>query len=157
MHGKERFAEVGRCFQIAQDVSEEMGGVGEGGVAFLIVCGWPLLMFWTGVVGRRCWRLVVEDDYFVDVEDGEGAGDGAAEIGLLVVGFGVGDYTAWEGDGKSGCSGWPRVEDSGGFGCWWFIVVEMAIGAIGAGFGARVGIVMSASMLSFLKIQWIEW
>jgi hypothetical protein len=60
-----------------------MSWVREGGVAFLIV---------GAGVGGGDHRLVVEDDDFVDAEDGEGAGDDAGQVGFGVVRFGVADY-----------------------------------------------------------------
>lgn len=70
-------------------------------------------------VGRGVFLvwLVIEDDDFVDAEDGEGASDRTGEVGLLVVGLCVGDDGAGNGDGECGFAGACGVEDGGWFGC----------------------------------------
>lgn len=78
MHGEEGFAQVRRRFEVAEDVVEEEVWVRVGGVATLL----------GGADGRLA---VVEDDDFVDAEDGAGAGDLACEGVFHVVGGTAGD------------------------------------------------------------------
>ena len=61
VHGEEGFAEVGRGFEVGEETREEG----------CWVFGW-------GFAGARLrGGGIVEDDYFVDTEDGEGAGERA--------------------------------------------------------------------------------
>lgn len=61
---------------------------------------------------------VVEDYNFVDGEDGEGPGDGAAEGGFEVVGLAAGEVRS----GKDWSERWYLIEESGTSGStaeWW--------------------------------------
>lgn len=114
MHRKQDLAKMRRRFEEREEVDQEMRWVGEGGVTFLVVAAAGVVVSISRSIGGR---LVIEDDDFVDAEDGEGAGDGAGEVGLLVMGFGVGDDAAGEGDGEGAGAGFCGCEDGGGFGC----------------------------------------
>ena len=90
MEGEEGDAQVGRTFEVGEEVGEEEVGVGVAvvgllGVGFAIAIA--ILRIW---VGRWSRLAVVENDDFVDAEDGKGAGNLAGEGALEVVGQGAG-------------------------------------------------------------------
>lgn len=97
MNGEEVDAEVGRAFEVGEEVGEEVVWVGIAGVGVIrgafavaiVIVGVGVVRVLNGWV--RWWDglAVVEDDDFVDAEDGEGAGDLPGEGALEVVGLGT--------------------------------------------------------------------
>jgi hypothetical protein len=81
---KEVLAQVGRCLQVAKEMGEKMrwrGGASEvGGMGCLMIMA----------LGGRRLRGVGENDYFVNTENGKGAGNlpgqGSLEFGRLSAG-----------------------------------------------------------------------
>lgn len=94
MEGEEVDAEVGRAFEVGEEVGEEVVGVGVAGVGVVrVALAIAIVMVGVWVVGTmsgwvRRWDglAIVEDDDFVDAEDGEGAGDLPGEGAFEVVG-----------------------------------------------------------------------
>jgi len=84
VEGEEVDAQVGRAFEVGEEVGEEVVGVGVAAVGVVGVGGA------IAVVCRGSGLPVVEYDNFVDAEDGEGAGDLAGEGALEIVGLGTG-------------------------------------------------------------------
>ena len=77
MHWKKRFPEMRRCFEVCQNMCQEVVWVGE--------CGVTLFVVGSSITVGGCGSFIIEDDNFVDAEDGESASDGAAEGGFGVV------------------------------------------------------------------------
>jgi hypothetical protein len=84
VHAEEWFAEVGGGFEVGEEVGEEVGGGADAGVFVVIVV---VVIVDIVVIVDGGGGFILEDDDFVDAEDGEGSGDGAGEVGLLVVGL----------------------------------------------------------------------
>ena len=83
MHAEQRAAQERRRLEVAEQATEEGAGRGVAGVAAVVVAGVVGMAGTSGSGGG----LVVEDDNFVDAEDGEGAGDGASQDGFELDGL----------------------------------------------------------------------
>jgi hypothetical protein len=127
--------------------------VREGGVSFFFIC-------FTARGVSDGW-LIVEDDDFVDAEYGQGAGDGAGQVGFGVVRFGVADYGRCYSDGDGGFAWISWGEDSGWFGCVWFIGVSVDGAGVAGEFSflgrvSEIEIGKSVMVLPCLSASWID-
>lgn len=82
VHGKQELAHEGRCFEVVEEVLEEVRGVDIAGIAFVI-----------GASGSRLDRAVVVDDNLVNRKDGAGSRNTACPCCPLFAGYAIGDDT----------------------------------------------------------------